>query len=379
MKNIAVLGSTGSIGVQTLDVIEHSKNMRVTALTANKNTAKLEDQIRRFSPDIAVLYDSEAARDLKTRVADTKTRVLSGEEGLCDAAAYEKNDTVVEAVSGSVGIKPAIAAIRKNVRLALANKEAMVCAGDIINEKVQKEGAEIVPIDSEHSAVFQCLQNNRDRLKKIILTASGGPFFGKTKAELSAITPAEALRHPNWDMGAKITIDCATLVNKGLELIEAIRLFGVSANQIEVLVHRQSIIHSMVEFVDNSVIAQIGMPDMRIPISYALTYPDRTENPSSSIDFTKLAPLTFEKPDMKTFYGLQLAFDAINAGGTMPTAYNGANEAAVDLFLKEKITFLQIPELIEYAMHKHKVVLNPDLESIINTDTEARQSVYERI
>lgn len=379
MKKIAVLGSTGSIGRQTLDVIEHSKNMRVTALTAYKNIGLLENQIRQFSPDIAVLYDADAAKDLKIRIADTKTRVLSGEEGLCEAAAYEKNDTVVEAVSGSVGIKPAIAAIRKNVRLALANKEAMVCAGDIINEKARQEGAEIVPIDSEHSAVFQCLQNNRERLKKIILTASGGPFFGKTKAELNNITPAEALRHPNWDMGAKITIDSATLVNKGLEVIEAIRLFGVSADQIEVLIHRQSIVHSMVEFEDNSVLAQMGLPDMRIPISYALTYPDRIENPSNGIDFTKVMPLTFEKPDMETFYGLRLAFDAIKAGGTMPTAYNGANEAAVELFLKEKITFLQIPELIEHAMQKHKVVLNPDLESIIDTDREARQSVYERI
>ena len=379
MKSIAVLGSTGSIGEQTLDVIEKGCDMCITALTADKNVKKIEKQIRKFAPDIAVMYNESAASDLKTRIADTNTRVLSGEEGLCEAASYNKNDTVVAAVSGSIGIKPALSSLRRGVRLALANKEAMVCAGDLINKKAKSLGAEIVPIDSEHSAIFQCLQNNRDRLKKIILTASGGPFFGKTRAELQKITPQDALRHPNWDMGAKITIDSATLVNKGLEVIEAIRLFGVAAEQIEVTVHRQSIIHSMVEFTDNSVLAQLGMPDMRVPISYALTYPDRAENPSRALDFTALSPLTFEKPDTETFYGLRLAFDAIRAGGTMTTAYNSANEAAVDLFLKGKITFLRIPELIEQAMQKHKVVLNPNLESIIDTDKEARQSVYERV
>ena len=379
MKNIAVLGSTGSIGEQTLDVIGHGADMHVTVLAADKNVNRIEEQARFFSPDIAVMYNLDAAKELKVRLADTNTRVLQGEEGLCEAAAYEKNDIVVAAVSGSVGIKPALSALRKNVRLALANKEAMVCAGDLINEKAKKIGAEIIPVDSEHSAIFQCLQNNRDRLKKIILTASGGPFFGQTADKLKDITPREALRHPNWDMGAKITVDSATLVNKGLEVIEAMRLFGVFAEQIQVVIHRQSIVHSMVEFEDNSILAQLGMPDMRVPISYALSYPDRAGNPSKELDLSSLLTLTFEKPDVQTFYGLALAFDAIKTGGTMTTVYNSANEAAVDLFLKEKITFLQIPELIEYAMCRHKVVLNPDLASIIYTDKEARQNVYERI
>ena len=379
MKNIAVLGSTGSIGRQTLDVIENNPGMRVCVLAAGSNVRKTEEQIRKFLPDIAVLYDEGAAQDLKARVGDTSVRILSGEYGLCEAAAYEKNDCVVSSVSGSVGIKPALSALRKGVRLALANKEAMVCAGDLINAKAREVGAEIIPIDSEHSAIFQCLRNNRERLKKIILTASGGPFFGRTKKELESVTPQQALRHPNWDMGAKITIDSATLVNKGLEVIEAIKLFGVSADQIEVVVHRQSIIHSMVEFDDNSVLAQLGMPDMRVPISYALTYPDRMENPSRALDFTSLAPLTFEKPDLNVFAGLALAFDAVRAGGTMTTAYNSANEEAVAAFLSGSISFLEISESIRFAMERHKNVLNPDLENIIDTDREARRTVLEWI
>lgn len=370
MKKVSVLGCTGSIGMQALDVIEHSDRLCAYAVAANKSVDKVEKIARKFNPQYAAMYDEKAANELKIRLADTSVKVLSGLEGVCEAACV--SDTALTAMSGSVGIMPTLAAVKEGKEIALANKETMVCAGDIINREAEKSGSKILPVDSEHGAIFQCIRDERKFLKKILLTASGGPFFGKSRDELKNITPADALKHPNWDMGAKITIDSATLFNKGLEVIEAVRLFGVLPSQIEVLVHRQSIVHSMVCFEDNSVIAQLGNPDMRIPIAYALNYPDRCENPSEEADFFKISTLTFEKPDTDTFRGLYLAYKAIETGGSMPAVYNGANEAAVAAFLEEKCSFLEIAEIVEKAMDAHKTVINPDLESIIDSDRQAR-------
>lgn len=368
-----MLGCTGSIGTQALDVIENSDFLSVSAIAADKSVDKVEKIARRHKPQIAAMYSEEAAKELKIRLSDTDIKVLSGIDGVCEAAL--SCDSALTAMSGSVGILPTLAAVRAGKEIALANKETMVCAGDIINAEAKESGSKILPVDSEHGAIFQCIGNQRKFLKKIYLTASGGPFFGKTREELQNITPKDALKHPNWDMGAKITIDSATLFNKGLEVIEAVRLFGVLPSQIEVLVHRQSIVHSMVLFQDNSVIAQLGNPDMRIPIAYALNYPERRENPSSEANFFEISTLTFDKPDTDTFRGLALAYKAIEKGGTLPAVYNGANEEAVSAFLNGKCSFLGIADLVESVMDKHKVVINPDLESIIDSDKWAREEV----
>lgn len=375
MKKVAILGSTGSIGTQAMDVIEKSDYLSVTTLAAYGNAALMEAQIRKVSPAVAALYDEKAAADLRARVSDTNTKVLGGAEGVCEAAAFSGNDIVLVAVSGSIGIKPTLCAIDEGKDIALANKETMVCAGDIVNDRARKNKVRILPVDSEHSAVFQCIRDEGKSVGKIILTASGGPFFGKTRGELQNVTPKDALKNPNWDMGAKITIDSATLFNKGLEVIEAVRLFGAAPSQIEVLVHRQSIIHSMVEFCDGSVLAQLGMPDMRLPISYALHYPERRQSPAPRIDFTKIGTLTFEKPDTETFPGLAMGFEAVEKGGTMPAVYNAANEEAVSAFLNGGCAFLDIPKLVRRTMENHKTIINPSLEDIIESDMEARRFV----
>ena len=377
MKRVSILGSTGSIGTQALDVIENSENLCVSAIAANSNVKLIEEQIRRVKPKKAALFSEDAAKELKIAVADTETKILSGEEGVCEAA--EEGDITLTALSGSIGIKPTICAIRAGLDIALANKETMVCAGDIINREAAEHNIKILPVDSEHGAIFQCIRDEGKSVRKILLTASGGPFFGKTAAEIENATVKDALNHPNWSMGSKITIDSATLINKGLEVIEAVRLFGVAPSQIQVLIHRQSIVHSMVEFCDNSVLAQLGTTDMRIPIAYALNYPERRENPASALDFLTLQPLTFKKPDTETFRGLALAFDAIGEGGTMPAVYNGANEAAVASFLSGKCTFGQIARLVEGAMSSHKVLKDPTLETIIESDREARESVLNQL
>ncbi|MBO4898468.1 MAG: 1-deoxy-D-xylulose-5-phosphate reductoisomerase [Clostridia bacterium] len=376
MKRVSILGSTGSIGTQALNVIENSGTLCVSALAANSNVKLIEEQIRRLKPQKAALFSEDKAKELKIAVADTDTKVLSGEEGVCEVA--EEGDITLTALSGSIGIKPTIRAIRAGCDIALANKETMVCAGDIINREAAEHNIKILPVDSEHGAIFQCIRDEGKSVRKILLTASGGPFFGKTAAEIENATVEDALNHPNWSMGSKITIDSATLINKGLEVIEAVRLFGVKPSQIQVLIHRQSIVHSMVEFTDNSVLAQLGTTDMRIPIAYALNYPERLENPASALDFLSIPPLTFAKPDTETFRGLALAFDAIGEGGTMPAVFNGANEASVSEFLSGKCTFGDIARLVEYAMSKYKTVKNPSLETIIESDLAARRCVLER-
>ena len=377
MKRISIIGSTGSIGTQALDVIENSPDMCVSAIAVYKNIKLAEKQIRKFRPGVAAVFSEECAPGLRAAVKDTDTRVLSGMEGLREAAAV--GDMCLTAVSGSVGILPTVDAISAGLDIALANKETMVCAGDIINQKAKEHGVKIRPVDSEHGAIFQCIGNEKKSVRKILLTASGGPFYGNKREELKIIKACDALKHPNWDMGAKITIDSATLMNKGLEVIEAVRLFGVAPSQIEVLIHRQSIIHSMVEFCDNSVIAQLGAPDMRLPIAYALNYPKRRENSSDTIDFLKTAPLTFDKPDTETFRGLALAYSAIEEGGTMPAVYNGANDAAAHAFLRGECGFLDIAEITEAAMAAHKSVINPDLSSIIEADGFGRSFAENKI
>lgn len=375
MKKIAVLGSTGSIGTQTLDIIGNSDEYKVTALAAFSNVSLMEQQIRQFKPNLAALYDEQAAIELKSRIRDTSTKVLSGENGLNQLASECKADTVVTAMVGSVGIMPTLNAINAGCNIALANKETMVCAGELVSDLAKEKNVKIIPVDSEHSAIFQCIGNQRKFLSRIILTASGGPFFGKSINELKHVTLNDALKHPNWSMGSKITIDSATLINKGLEVIEAVKLFDVSADKIKVLVHRQSIIHSMVEFCDNSILAQLGNPDMRVPISYALSYPERKANPALPLNFEKLKNFSFEEPDLETFKGLSLGFYAACEGGTMPTVYSSANEAAVELFMNGKCSFLEISALVETAMKNHKKVIKPTLECIIDTDNKTRQYV----
>ena len=377
MKRVSILGSTGSIGTQALDVIDNSETLCVSALAANTSAGLMEEQIRKYKPKTAALFSEKAARELKASVADTETKVLSGEEGVCAAAA--EGDITLTALSGSIGIKPTLSAIHAGCDIALANKETMVCAGDIINREAAAHNIKIIPVDSEHGAIFQCIRDEKKAVRKILLTASGGPFFGKSASEIENATVSEALNHPNWSMGSKITIDSATLINKGLEVIEAVRLFGVLPSQIQVLIHRQSIVHSMVEFTDNSVLAQLGTTDMRIPIAYALNYPERLANPASALNFLEIEPLTFGKPDTKTFCGLSLAFDAIKEGGTMPAVYNGANEAAVGVFLSGKCTFGSIARLVEYAMSQHKTIENPTLEEILESDKAARESVFDKL
>ena len=373
-KKIAILGSTGSIGTQTVEVVNQIEELSVSVLAANKNVTLLEQQIRQLHPALCAVFEESAFLDLKTRVADTNTRVVCGMEGLLEAAVFPDTDTVVTSMMGSVGLTPTLAAIRAGKTIALANKETLVTAGQLVMMEAERRGVSILPVDSEHSAIFQCLEGNKPFLQKILLTASGGPFFGKTKEELSSVTAADALKHPNWSMGSKITIDSASLMNKGLEVLEAKWLFGVELEQIEVLVHRQSIIHSMVQLRDNSILAQLGTADMKLPIQLALTYPDRLPSPAQAVDFTKWNQLTFDKPDSDTFRCLALAFEAGNAGGTMPCVMNGANEIAVEAFLKGAVSFLEIPQLVEAVMKQHTVVPVPSLEDIFEADAWARET-----
>ena len=379
-KNITVLGSTGSIGVQSLDVAEKA-GFGVTAMTANANAARIEEQIRRFRPKAAALADEAAAKDLKTRVADTGTKILAGEEGVCECAAMDGADTVIDAIVGLAGLKPALAAVNAKKDLALANKEAIVAGGPLVLEAVKNAGVKLLPVDSEHSAIFQCLQASppNKALKKIILTASGGPFFGKTREELKNVTAADALRHPTWEMGAKITIDSASMFNKGLELIEAHFLFGVSPENIDIVVHRESIIHSLIEFDDNSVLAQLGVSDMRIPIQYALTYPARYPSPVKELSLADIGTLTFYKPDYETFDCLGICKKAVTRGGLFPAAVNSANEEANRLFREGKIGFLQLGELIRTAFEVTPGKENFTLADIYETDTAARARVREAV
>lgn len=366
MKKIAILGSTGSIGTQTLEIVRNNPDLKVEALAAGSNVEKLEAQIREFHPSVAVLWNEQAAQDLKKRVADLPVRVLSGMDGMIEAATLPSVEVLLTAVVGMIGIRPTIAAIEAGKTIALANKETLVCAGHLIMPLAKERGVSILPVDSEHSAIFQSMNGEpKERISKILLTASGGPFRGRTRSELAHIRPEDALKHPNWSMGRKITIDSSTLVNKGLEVMEAKWLFGVDFAQIQVIVHPQSIIHSMVEYMDGGIIAQLGVPDMKLPIQYALFYPDRRPMAGKRLDFYELKEITFEKPDMETFPGLALAYKAGETGGSMPTVYNAANEKAVSLFLEGKISYLEITEIIEACMERHKVVSNPDVEQIL--------------
>lgn len=375
MKKLSILGSTGSIGTQTLDIVRRDKeHFSVSALTAGKNVKLTEEQAREFSPEIVCMADEGAAKDLKLRLADTGISVTAGEEGLIEAASVKSADMAVGAIVGIAGLAPVIAAIAAGKDIALANKETLVTAGDIVMRAARDMGVKILPVDSEHSAIFQCLLCG-SAPEKILLTASGGPFFGKTREELTDITPKQALRHPTWTMGAKVTIDSATLANKGLEVIEASHLFGVSADKIEVLVHRQSIVHSMVEFADGAILAQIGSADMRTPISVALNYPERSKISGKKLDMFSVGSLTFEKPDLKTFKSLRLAFDALGAGGTLAAVMNGANEEAVNMFLSGKCGFLDIADMTEEAMKNHKNIKTPALADIYGADREAREFV----
>ena len=378
-KTISILGATGSIGRQTLDVAEQL-GLTVAALTANSNAERLEDQARRFRPRLAVLTDEAAAKDLAVRLADTGTKVLGGPEALTEAAVCPEADTVVTAVVGMVGLKPTLAAIRERKRIALANKETLVCAGQLVMDAAEQYGAEIVPVDSEHSAIFQCVQGCRDRgeIRRLILTCSGGPFYGQTAEEVAGRTKADALRHPNWTMGPKITVDCATLMNKGLEVIEAMRLYRLPLSQVSVVIHRQSIVHSLVEYRDGAILAQLGTPDMRLPIRYAMTYPDRAESPLEPLDLLSCPPLTFARPDRETFPCLRLAEEAAQEGGTACAILNGANEEAVGLFLREEIGFSDIPRLVAEARAAVTVVRDPSLEDILAADRAARRAVLDR-
>ena len=375
-KTIALLGSTGSIGRQTLQVARELK-LRVAALAAGSSVELLEAQAREFSPRLAVLYDKDAAAELRQRLRDTDIEVLAGPEGLLAAAQAEEADTVVTAVVGSVGLEPTLAAIRLGRRIALANKETLVCAGELVMAAAQEAGAEIVPVDSEHSAIFQCLQGCRDRreIRRLLLTCSGGPFFGRSFEELEHMTAADALKHPNWTMGAKITIDSATLMNKGLEIIEAMRLYDLPVEQVEAVIHRQSIVHSLVEFRDGAMLAQLGTPDMKLPIRYALTYPYRAETPDRTLDLLTCGALTFSAPDMEAFPCLRIARQCAAAGGTACAIMNGANEAAVQRFLQGEIGFNDIPRLVEQALSKVPVIYRPSLADILEADRMARQAV----
>ena len=376
-KNLCILGSTGSIGTQTLDVVR-KLGIKVSALTAATDVDTIEAQIREFKPELAVMYDENAAKDLRSRIADTATKVKSGMEGLMEAAVIENADTVLNSVVGMVGLKPTLAAINAGKNIALANKETLVTGGKLVMDAVAKNNVNMYPVDSEHSAIFQCLQgmNDKRELKKIILTASGGPFFGKTSEELRNVTVEQALNHPNWSMGRKITIDSATMMNKGLEVIEAKWLFDVDVDNIEVVVHRESIIHSMVEFADNSVIAQLGAADMRIPIQYAITYPCRLPSPVRELSLTDIGSLTFAKPDFDTFVCLSQCIRAIKQGELAPVAANGANEAAVELFLNNKISFLQIGELVKGAVDSVSLNKITSVSDILDADKAAREFVF---
>lgn len=376
---LSVLGSTGSIGTQTLDVAR-MHGFEITALAAGRNVDLAEKQIRQFSPEFVAMFDEEAAKELRIRVADMSVKVAGGSEAVCEAAAYDNCDTVLNSVVGIAGLKPTLAAISAKKKIALANKETLVAGGELVMKKARENDVDIVPVDSEHSAIFQCLAGSRrEDLKKIILTASGGPFFGKTRVELEDVSPDMALKHPNWSMGPKVTVDSSTLMNKGLEFIEAMWLFDVTPEQIEVVVHRQSIIHSMVEFNDNAVIAQLGAPDMRIPIQYALTYPDRLPSPVKSMSVADYSVLTFDKPDMDTFRCLPVCIEAARQGGLKPCAANSANEEAVALFLQGKIRYPQIPEIVEQAVLNQSANEEVTEENVFLADMNARRFVREFI
>ena len=379
MKKIGILGSTGSIGTQTLEIVRNNKDLQVVALAAGQNVERMEEQVREFAPFLAVMWTKEAADALRIKVADTKTKVLCGMEGLLEIAVMTELEVLVTAIVGLIGIKPTIAAIQAGKTIALANKETLVTAGHIIMPLAAQKNVSILPVDSEHSAIFQSMHGeNTQRVSKILRTASGGPFRGKKREELGQITVEDALRHPNWSMGRKITVDSSTLVNKGLEVIEAKWLFQTEPEKIQVVVHPQSIIHSMVEYADGGIMAQLGMPDMKLPIQYALFYPDRRPMEGKRVDFFALSALTFEKPDTDTFKGLSMAYDAIKAGGSMPTVYNAANEKAVSLFLERKIRFLEIYDLIEGAMAHHKVVADPSVEEILDAEAAAYEYIESR-
>ncbi len=375
-KSISVLGSTGSIGRQTLQVAEEL-GLRVAALAAGRQIDLLEQQARQFRPCLAAVYEESAARELRERLRGLPIEVMSGMEGLVAAAELAEADTVVTAVMGSVGLEPTLAAIRKKKRIALANKETLVCAGELVMAEAKKYGAEIVPVDSEHSAIFQSLQGCKDRgeIKRLLLTCSGGPFFGKTFAELEHMTAADALRHPNWTMGAKITIDSATLMNKGLEIIEAMRLYGLPLAQVEAVIHRQSIVHSLVEFRDGAMLAQLGTPDMKLPIRYALTYPYRAETPDRTLDLLACGALTFSAPDEEAFPCLRIAKECAAAGGTACAIMNGANEVAVAQFLRGEIGFNDIPRRVEQALSRVAVKYQPSLGDILEADRSGREAV----
>ena len=379
MKKIAVLGSTGSIGTQTLEIVRTNKDIEVTALAAGSNITLLEEQIREFRPGLAAVWDEERAAELKSRIRDMDVQVLSGMDGLLAVAADPGAEILVTAIVGMIGILPTIEAIKAGKDIALANKETLVTAGHIIMPLAKENHVSILPVDSEHSAIFQSLQGGQEKaLHKILLTASGGPFRGRKREELANIQVEDALKHPNWEMGRKITIDSSTMVNKGLEVIEAKWLFGVSVDQIQVVVQPQSIIHSMVEYEDGAVIAQLGTPDMKLPIQYALYYPERRYLPGDRLDFGTLSQITFEQPDMETFYGLKLAYHAGREGGTLPTVFNAANERAVALFRDRKIRYLQIPEIIQACMEAHKNIEAPDVETILKTERETYEFIKNR-
>ncbi|MBE5880901.1 MAG: 1-deoxy-D-xylulose-5-phosphate reductoisomerase [Lachnospiraceae bacterium] len=380
MKKIVLLGSTGSIGTQTLEVVSsYSEKLEVVALAAGSNVAKMEEQIRKYKPSYAVMWTEEAAEELKVKVKDTDVKVLSGMEGLLEISALPEADVVVTAIVGMIGIRPTIAAIKAGKDIALANKETLVTAGHIIMPLAKEHGVSILPVDSEHSAIFQSLNGEpKDKISKILLTASGGPFRGWTREQMEKVQVEDALKHPNWAMGRKITIDSATMVNKGLEVIEAGWLFGVTADKIKVVVQPQSIIHSMVEYVDGAVMAQLGVPDMKLPIQYALFYPDRLPMQDNKVDFFALGQITFEEPDPEVFTGLKLAYEAFRVGGSMPTVFNAANEKAVSLFLDRKIRFLDIPELIGASMEQHKVIADPTVEQILETEASCYEFIESR-
>ncbi len=376
MKKIGILGSTGSIGTQTLDIVRKEKDLQVVSMAAGSNVELMEKQVREFHPRLVAMWSEKAAEELRIRLGDMPVKVVCGMDGLIEVSTAEEMEVLVTGIVGMIGIRPTIAAIESGKAIALANKETLVTAGHIIMPLAAKHQVPILPVDSEHSAIFQSLNGeNRARVSKILLTASGGPFRGKTKAELMQMTVEDALKHPNWSMGKKVTIDSASLCNKGLEVMEAKWLFDVELDQIQVLIHPQSIVHSGVEFVDGGIMAQLGVPDMKLPIQYALFYPDRRPMDNGRVDFFRLRQLTFEEPDTETFRGLALAYRAARTGGSLPTVFNAANEKAVALFLQKKIRFLQIPELIEASMEAHQVVENPSVEEILETE----QATYEFI
>ena len=379
MKNTAIIGSTGSIGTQTLDVARKNEVLPVVAVSAGKSVEKLEEQIREFHPLLAAVWDEKAARDLKTRIADTDTKVVSGMEGLLELASMPESDILVTAIVGMIGIRPTMEGIRAGKDIALANKETLVTAGHLIMPMAKEYGVSILPVDSEHSAIFQAIHGEEnEEIHKLLITASGGPFRGRTTEELRNVTVADTLKHPNWVMGRKITVDSATLVNKGLEVMEARWLFDMDLDHIQVVVQPQSIIHSMVEFKDGAIMAQLGTPDMRLPIQYALYYPHRRYLDGDRLDFTKLREITFEVPDMETFRGLPMAIQASREGGSMPTVFNAANELAVKKFLEEKIGFLDIYEIIAQSMERHKKIAHPDLDEILSVEQDTYQWIESR-